>query len=98
MNKNLEFKEPAHEKSDLMVFRFVVLQMRIQSPLFGLQTCFFFLLKLPQGTYYMFAISKDSGETALMCRHAFAGRLCDKYPFYHVLAHICFPDIMYIVT
>ena len=40
-------------------------------------------LKLPQGLYYMSANSKGSGETALMRRlaWAFAGRLCDKYPF-----------------
>ena len=35
--------EPAQIKRDLIVFRFVVLQMRIHSPLFGLQTCVFCL-------------------------------------------------------
>ena len=37
--------EPAHEKRDLMVFQFVVLQMR--SPLLGQQTCIYLPLKLP---------------------------------------------------
>ena len=34
--------------------------------------------------------SKGIGETGFMCRlaGAFAGRLCDKCPFSHVLAHI----------
>ena len=31
--------EPAHKKSDLMVFQFVGLQMHMSSPLFGIQTC-----------------------------------------------------------
>ena len=31
--------EPAHEKKDIMVFRFVILQMRMHNPQFGLQTC-----------------------------------------------------------
>ena len=31
----------AHEKRDLMVFWFVVPQMRMRSPLFGVQTCIF---------------------------------------------------------
>ena len=52
-----------------VVFRFVVLQMRLRSPLFRLQTCEF-CLKLPQGFYKTFATSKDSGETALMRRLA----------------------------
>ena len=64
-----------------MVFRVVVLQMRMRSPLFWLQMRF--CLKLPQVLYYMSANSKGSGETALMRRlaRAFVGRLCDKYPF-----------------
>ena len=63
-----------------MVFQFVVLRMR--SLQFGLQTCSF-CLKLPQGLYYMSAISKGSGKTELLCRlaGAFGGRLCDKYLF-----------------
>ena len=40
-----------HTKKDLMVFRFVVLQMRMRDPLFWLQTVV--CLKLPQGLYYM---------------------------------------------
>ena len=42
-----------------------------------------FCLKLPQGLNYMSANRKGSGETALKRRlaRAFAGRLCDKYPF-----------------
>ena len=50
-----------------MVFRFVVLQRRMRSPLFGLQISMF-CLKLPQGFYYMSANSNDSGETVLMRR------------------------------
>ena len=74
--------ESAHEKGAFMVFWFVELQMRMSSPLFGLQICVGFFLKLPQGLYNMSANSKGSDETALMRRlaRAFAGRLCD-YPF-----------------
>ena len=45
--------------------------------------CFFFCLMLPQGPHYMSANSKGSGKTALTrsLAWAFAGRLCDKYPF-----------------
>ena len=53
-------------KNDLMVFLFVVIQMSMKSPQFGLQFC----LKLPQGLYYMSADSKGSGGTVLMCRLA----------------------------
>ena len=40
-------------------------------------------LKLPQGLYYMSADSKGSRETAFIRRltGAFAGHICDKYPF-----------------
>ena len=55
---------------------------------------FFFLVcpKLPQGLYYMSANSKSSGETALKRRlaWAFAGRLCNRYPFltcWPILSH-----------
>ena len=48
--ENSPLYEPAHGKRDLMVFRFVVLQMRMSSPLLGLQTCAF-CLKLLQGFY-----------------------------------------------
>ena len=67
--------EPAHEKRDLMVFQFVVLQMLMRSPLFGLQTLFL-CLKLPQGLYYMNANSK---ALARLC-------ICNKYLL--VLAHL----------
>ena len=59
--------EPAHVKRDLLVFPFVVCQLRMHCALFGLQTCVF-CLKLPQGLYYISAINKCSGETALMRR------------------------------
>ena len=43
--------EPVSEKTnDLIVFQFVVLQMRISSPVMGLQTCAV-CLKLIQGSY-----------------------------------------------
>ena len=68
---------------------FVGLQMCMSSPLFGLQTCFFHP-EASSGLYYMSANSKGSGETVLMCRltRAFAGCICDKYTFSHVLGHI----------
>ena len=70
------------KKGDVMVFWFVVVQMRMHKPLFGLQICGF-CLKVPQGLYFMSATSKGLGETALMRRFAwaFADRPCDKYPF-----------------
>ena len=58
--------EPANEKGDLMIFLFVVLQMRLCCPLFGLQV-FVFYLKFSQGLYYISANNKDAGETVLMC-------------------------------
>ena len=66
--------ELALEERDLMVFHFVVFQMRMPSFLFRLQTCVF-CLKLPHGLYYLFANSKGSSKTALMRRLAwtFAG-------------------------
>ena len=54
--------------------------MRMRSPLFGLQM-YVVCLKLPQGLYYMSANRIGSGETALMRRLAYAGRLCDKNHF-----------------
>ena len=71
--------EPAHVKRDLLVFPFVVCQLCMHSALFRLQTCVF-CFKIPQGLYYIPAINKCSGETALMRRLvcAFAVCLCDK--------------------
>ena len=56
-------REPTHEKRNRMVFRFVVLQTRMHSPLFGLRTC----AVLPEASsrsLYMSANNKGSGETA----------------------------------
>ena len=61
--------EPLHEKGYIIVFRFVVLQMRTSSPIFGQQACVF-CPKLPEGLYYTSANSKGSGEIALMRRLA----------------------------
>ena len=49
------------KKRDLVVFWFIVVQMLMHRPLFGLQTCIFGL-KLPQGLFYMSADSKGSGS------------------------------------
>ena len=49
-----------YTKNDLIVFPFVVLQMRMRGPLFEQQTCVF-CLKLPQGLHYISANSKGSG-------------------------------------
>ena len=70
-------------KRDLMVFVFVVLRMRMRSHQFTLGYRRAFCLKVPHGLYNMFANSKGSSKTELMCRLglAFGGRLCDKYPF-----------------
>ena len=58
-----------------------------QSPIRDLGYRLAICLKLPHGPYFMSANSKGSGETALMRRlaWAFAGLLCDKYPFYVLL-------------
>ena len=80
--KNNTLYAPSHEKRYLIVFRFVVLQMRMSSPLLGLQTCLFAWSFLKVSTTCL-RTAKGSGETALMrsLAWAFAGRLCDKYPF-----------------
>ena len=69
------------KKRDLMVYPFVVLQMPMHSPYLGYRHAFFAWSFLKVST--MYANSKGSGETALMRSlvWAFAGRLCDKYPF-----------------
>ena len=53
------------KQKDLMVFRFVSLQMRMSSPP-SLAIDIHSLPKLPQGIYYKSANSKGSGGTALM--------------------------------
>ena len=95
--------ESAHEKRDLMVFRFMVCQMRMWSPLFRLRTCVFTwsFLKVPSSC--LRPAKALARLRALMRRlaRAFPGRPYDKYPFlmcwlvYHEysntlsLCHIC---------
>ena len=66
-----------------MIFRFVVLPLRMHSLLFGLHI-YVLYLKLPQGLYYMSANSKGSGETTL--KHSWS----PKVPFSYVLAKSTF--------
>ena len=72
--------EPSHEIMVLFVLRKLILQTRMRSHPVGLDVWFFgrALRLLP---YFMYANSEGSGETARMCRLAWAfdGRLCDKY-------------------
>ena len=98
---HISYIEPAREKRDLTVVP--NLGYIHAFFLFFFFFCFFFWFffffgfflvcpKLPQGLYYMSANSKSSGETALKRRlaWAFAGRLCNRYPFltcWPILSH-----------
>ena len=67
-------------KKEIMVFRLVVLQMRMRSPLFGLLICIFFswsFLKVSTNVWNR----KGSGENSIVGRltWVFPGRICDKF-------------------
>ena len=62
-----------------MVFRFVVLQMRMYSPLFGLQTCV--LLPEASSTTCLEQQRLWRNCAYAQARLAFAGHLYDKYLF-----------------
>ena len=70
--------EPTHEIMALFFLR-KILQKRMCSNPVGLRLIFGQTLRLL--SYFMWANSKGSGETARMrsLTRAFAGRLCDKY-------------------
>ena len=72
----VSFLTNRHTKREPYVFRFVILQKRLRSPVFGLQT-WVFCLKYPQGPYYMSANSKSSGKTELifMCWLIYVSRI-----------------------